>query len=108
MLAERGERLDESVSYLKRALEAEPDNGSFLDSLGWAYFKLGNIDKARQYLEKASIYSKRNSTIHEHLGDVLREAGRLAEARKHWEKALEYSVEANEIARLRGKLKDAR
>ena len=39
MLAERGERLDESVDYLKRALEIDPDNGSYLDSIGWAYFK---------------------------------------------------------------------
>ena len=67
-----------------------------------------SAQKARQYLEKAAIYSRRNSTIHEHLGDVLREAGRLPEARKQWEKALEFSVEDDEIARLRGKLKDAR
>jgi hypothetical protein len=39
MLAERGERLDESVGYLKKALQMEPENGSFLDSLGWAYYK---------------------------------------------------------------------
>ncbi|HEX2488389.1 MAG TPA: tetratricopeptide repeat protein, partial [Blastocatellia bacterium] len=107
-LVERGAGYEEALKLIERAVAIDPIQGSFLDSLGWAYFKLGNIDKARQYLEKASIYSKRNSTIHEHLGDVLREAGRLAEARKHWEKALEYSVEANEIARLRGKLKDAR
>jgi tetratricopeptide (TPR) repeat protein len=107
-LVERGAGYEEALKLIERAVAIDPIQGSFLDSLGWAYFKLGNIDKARQCLEKATIYSKRNSTIHEHLGDVLREAGRLTEARKHWEKALEYSVEANEIARLRGKLKDAR
>ena len=107
-MVEHGAGYEEALKLIERAVAIDPIQGSFLDSLGWAYFKVGNIEKARQVLEKATIYSKRNSTIHEHLGDVLRESGRLAEARKHWEKALEYSVEANEIARLRGKLKDAR
>ena len=108
LMVERGAGYEEALKLIEQAVAIDPIQGSFLDSLGWAHFKLGNLEKARQYLEKATIYSKRNSTIHEHLGDVLREAGRLTEARKHWEKALEYSVEANEIARLRGKLKDAR
>ncbi|HKE03823.1 MAG TPA: tetratricopeptide repeat protein [Blastocatellia bacterium] len=106
-MVERGAGYDEALKLIEQAVAIDPIQGSFLDSLGWAHFKLGNIEKARQYLEKATIYSKRNSAIHEHLGDVLREAGRLTEARKQWEKALEYSVEAVEIARLRGKLKDA-
>jgi len=107
-MVERGVGYEEALKLIEQAIAIDPTQGSFLDSLGWAHFKLGNIEKARHYLEKATIYSRRNSTIHEHLGDVLREAGRLTEARKQWEKALEYSVEANEIARLRGKLKDAR
>jgi tetratricopeptide (TPR) repeat protein len=107
-MVERGVGYQEALKLIEQAVAIDPTQGSFLDSLGWTHFKLGNIEKARQYLEKATIYSRRNSTIHEHLGDVLREAGRLAEARKQWEKALEYSVEADEIARLRGKLKDAR
>jgi tetratricopeptide (TPR) repeat protein len=107
-LVERGVGYGEALKLIEQAVAIDPTQGSFLDSLGWTHFKLGNIEKARQYLEKAAVYSRRNSTIHEHLGDVLREAGRLAEARKQWEKALEYSVEDDEIARLRGKLKDVR
>jgi len=107
-MVERGVGYGEALKLIEQAVAIDPTQGSFLDSLGWTHFKLGNIEKARQYLEKATIYSRRNSTIHEHLGDVLREAGRLADARKQWEKALEYSIEADEIARLRGKLKDAR
>jgi tetratricopeptide (TPR) repeat protein len=107
-LVERGVGYQEALKLIEQAIAIDPIQGSFLDSLGWAHFKLGNVEKARQYLEKALIYSRRNSTIHEHFGDVLREAGRVAEARRQWEKALEYSIEAGEIARLRGKLKDAR
>jgi tetratricopeptide (TPR) repeat protein len=107
-LIERGVGSEEALKLIEQAIAIDPIQGSFLDSLGWAHFKLGNVEKARQYLEKALIYARRNSTIHEHLGDVLREAGRVAEARKQWEKALEFSIEADEIARLRGKLKGAR
>jgi tetratricopeptide (TPR) repeat protein len=107
-MVERGVGYQEALKLIEQAVAIDPIQGSFLDSLGWAYLKLGNVEKAREYLEKALLYSRRNSTIHEHLGDALREAGRLNEARKQWEKALEYSVEADEIARLRGKLKDAR
>ncbi|MCG3163833.1 MAG: Beta-barrel assembly-enhancing protease [Acidobacteria bacterium] len=104
----RGAGYQEALRLIEQAVAIDPINASFLDSLGWTYLKLGNIEKAREYLEKALIYSKRNSTIHEHFGDALREAGQLNEARKQWEKALEYSIEADETARLRGKLKDAR
>ncbi len=107
-MVERGVGYQEALKLIERAVAIDPIQGSFLDSLGWAHFKLGNTEKAREYLEKALIYAGRNSTIHEHLGDVLREAGRVAEARKHWEKALENSVEAGEIARLKVKLKDGR
>ncbi len=48
MLADRGERLDESVSLLQRALKIEPENGSYLDSLGWAYYKDGKLDLAEE------------------------------------------------------------
>jgi tetratricopeptide (TPR) repeat protein len=107
-MVERGVGYGEALKLIEQAVAIDPTQGNFLDSLGWTHFKLGDIEKARQYLEKAMLYSRRNSTIHEHLGDVLREAGRLPEARKQWEKALEYSVEDDEIARLRGKLKDVR
>jgi Flp pilus assembly protein TadD len=71
-------------------------------------YKLGKVEKAREQLEKAVAYSRNSPTLHEHLGDVLRDLGRVPDARRHWEKALEFSVEANEIARLKDKLKDGR
>ena len=68
MLAERGERLDESVELIKRALAIDPDNGSYLDSLGWAYFKDGKLDlaveqpEARRRLSCRPIRSSRITT----------------------------------------------
>jgi tetratricopeptide (TPR) repeat protein len=107
-LVERGERYEEALKLIERAINIEPINGNFLDSLGWAHYKKGNLEEARVQLEKAMVHSRRNATIHEHLGDVLRDMGRENEARRQWEKALEYSIEANEIARIKVKLKDTR
>jgi tetratricopeptide (TPR) repeat protein len=107
-LSERGERYQEALKLIESAINIEPINGSFLDSLGWAHYKLGHLEEARVHLEKAMIYSRRNSTIHEHLGDVLRDLGKESDARRQWEKALEYSIEADEIARIKVKLKDTR
>jgi tetratricopeptide (TPR) repeat protein len=107
-LVERGEHYDEALKLIERAINIEPINGNFLDSLGWAHYKKGNLEEARAQLEKAMTHSHRNATIHEHLGDVLRDLGRENEARRQWEKALEYSIEADEIARIKVKLRDTR
>ena len=107
-LVERTDRHAEALKLIEQAVAIEPVNGSFLDSLGWAHFKLGNVEKAHETLEKALTYSRRSAAIREHLGDVLQKLGRLAEARRQWEKALKLSLEADEIARLKVKLKDAR
>lgn len=107
-LLEHGNHHQEALALIEQAVAIEPVNGNYLDSLGWAHFKLGNAEKAKESLEKALVYSSRNATAHEHLGDVLLKIGRLAEARRHWEKALELSFEDVEIARIKVKLKDRR
>jgi tetratricopeptide (TPR) repeat protein len=88
MLAERGERLDESVGYLKKALEIEPDNGSYLDSLGWAYFKADKLNLAEDNLKRAANQLKANSVIQEHYGQVLFKLGRYDDAIAAWTRAL--------------------
>jgi tetratricopeptide (TPR) repeat protein len=88
MLAERGERLDESVNYLKKALQIEPENGSYLDSLGWAYFKADKLDLAEDNLRKAADQLKSNSVIQEHYGEVLFKLGRYNDAIAAWTRAL--------------------
>jgi tetratricopeptide (TPR) repeat protein len=97
MLAERGERLDESVTYIKRALEIEPNNGSYLDSLGWAYFKDGRLDLAEEHLKRAAGQLTNNAVIQDHYGDVLFKLGRFQDAIDAWSRAL--SGEADEIDR---------
>jgi tetratricopeptide (TPR) repeat protein len=88
MLAERGERLGESVDLLKRALAIEPDNGSYLDSLGWAYYKADKLPLALDSLQRAADQLKANSVIQDHYGDVLFKLSRVDEAIAAWTRAL--------------------
>jgi tetratricopeptide (TPR) repeat protein len=88
MLADRGIRLDESVKYIQKALELEPNNGAYLDSLGWAYFKMGRYDLAAPPLEKAASKIQDDPTIHEHLGNVYLHMGKKAMAQEEWQRAL--------------------
>ena len=88
MLADRGVRLEESVKYIQKALELEPNNGAYLDSLGWAYFKMSRYDLAETPLEKAAHKIQNDPTIHEHLGNLYLRMGKTALAQEQWQRAL--------------------
>jgi predicted Zn-dependent protease len=103
-LVERNERLPEALEMIQRAVKSEPANSSFLDSLGWAYFKLGKLDEAERQLKEAARRDPSSSTIQDHLGDVYQKQGKTAEARAAWQKALTLSTEADETAKIRAKL----
>jgi len=113
MLADRGVRLEESVKYVQRALMTEPNNGAYLDSLGWAYFKMRRFDLAEGPLERAARLITDDPTILEHLGNVHLQLGkeRLAveeweRAIKEWPKAVGSDFDATEAAALQRKLDD--
>jgi tetratricopeptide (TPR) repeat protein len=88
MLADRGVRLEESVKYIQKALQLEPNNGAYLDSLGWAYYKMNRCDLAEPHLEKAARLMADDPTIHEHLGHVYLRMGKEILAEQEWERAL--------------------
>lgn len=89
MLAQGGRQLDEAVRMLERALELDPGNGAYLDSLGWAHFKRGDLDAAEKFLSQAVAQMPRNSEVQDHLGDLLARRGRLADAMAAWTRALD-------------------
>jgi tetratricopeptide (TPR) repeat protein len=89
MNADRGVKLDESLNFIKQALTLEPTNGAYLDSLGWAYFKLGKNDLAEENLTKAAVHMGSDPTVQEHLGDLYQKTGRLKMAVVHWERAVQ-------------------
>jgi tetratricopeptide (TPR) repeat protein len=88
LLAVRGEQLDEAIQLVQRALKEEPDNGAYLDSLGWAYFRRCDLDEAEKYLVAAVKQLPDNSEIQEHLGDLFARRGRFADAIAAWTRAL--------------------
>ncbi len=90
MLADRGVRLEESVKYIKDALKLEPNNGAYLDSLGWAYHKMNRNELAQGPLEKAVQLIPNDPTIREHLGYVYLGLGEKAKALQEWEHALKF------------------
>jgi tetratricopeptide (TPR) repeat protein len=108
MLAERGERLDESVTYLKKALQVEPENPSYLDSLGWAYFKSDKLDLAESNLKRAADQLRTNSVIQEHYGQVLFKLGRYDEAIAAWTRALAGDGDSIDKADVDKKIKAAK
>jgi len=89
MNADRGVKLEESLSFVKQALVLEPNNGAYLDSLGWVYFKLGKYDLAEESLNKAAVHMGADPTVQEHLGDLYQKTGRLKMAAVHWERAVQ-------------------
>jgi tetratricopeptide (TPR) repeat protein len=89
MNADRGVKLEESLNYIKQALSFEPNNGAYLDSLGWAYFKLGKYDLAEENLTKAEAHMSKDPTVQEHLGDLYQKTGRLKLAAAHWDRAVQ-------------------
>ena len=93
--ADEGRNLEEAIELITRAVELNPDNGYYADSLGWIYFKIGEADKAVIWLEHAIQLAPDDAVIHEHLGDVYWHLGRPLEARYKWQFAHEmYSNKA--------------
>jgi tetratricopeptide (TPR) repeat protein len=88
MNADRGVQVEESLAYIKQAVGLDPTNGAYLDSLGWAYFKLGKYDLAEETLNKASMRMASDPTVQGHLGDLYQKTGRLKLAAAHWERAV--------------------
>ncbi|MGA2980563.1 MAG: tetratricopeptide repeat protein [Terriglobales bacterium] len=88
MLADQNMKLDEALDYIKRAVDLDPTNGAYLDSLGWAYFRLGKYELAEDNLLKASQKINTDPTVHDHLGDLYQKTGRLKLAATNWERAL--------------------
>jgi tetratricopeptide (TPR) repeat protein len=115
MNADRGVRLDESLNYIKQAVNLDPANGAYLDSLGWAYFRLGKYDLAEENLTRASSHMGKDPTVQEHLGDLYQKTGRLKLAAAHWERAIEEwsktvapEVDSESLAKVQQKLDAAK
>ncbi|WP_255012885.1 tetratricopeptide repeat protein [Roseovarius sp. M141] len=87
-LVEQRMKLDEALDMIERAVQAEPNSGAIVDSLGWAQFRLGRYDEAVVNLERAAELYAVDPVVNDHLGDAMWAVGRHTEARFQWRRAL--------------------
>lgn len=104
--ADENRRLDEALSYIKRAVDLRPESGYFADSLGWVYFRLGRYEMAVDWLEKAIQLAPTDPLISDHLGDAYWKVGRRLEARYKWQHALEMGIDAEFAEQIEKKMTD--
>ncbi len=101
---DQGVHLDQALKMVERAVALRPNDGYIVDSLGWAYFRLGNYAKATQNLEHAIELVPEDPTINDHLGDAYWVTGRHLEARFQWNRALLFKPEAGDVAKIESKV----
>ena len=90
LLADNHLQLERAKTLIEKALEGEPENSAYLDSMGWVLYRLEDYEGAVEYLQKAADGTGgKDSTVVDHLGDALIKLGRTDDARAQWEKALE-------------------
>jgi tetratricopeptide (TPR) repeat protein len=97
LLANRNLRLDRALEMAKRALEEEPENENFLDTVGWIYFKLEDYDRALQYIRRSVAIGGASADVIGHLGDVQKATGDIVSARESYERALRIDPENREL-----------
>jgi tetratricopeptide (TPR) repeat protein len=103
---DQGEHLDEALDMVKRAVAANPRSGAIVDSLGWAYYRLGDYRNAVAQLEMAVELDAADPEINNHLGDAYWQVGRKVEARYQWSRVLSLQPDAKMKALVEAKLKD--
>ncbi len=115
MLADANIRLEESLGLITQALDREPGNGAYLDSLGWVQYRLGRLEDAAKNLERALEKTPRDPTVHDHMADVLMKQSKVKDAVAQWETSLKEwgssspaELRPDEIARVKKKLEAAK
>jgi tetratricopeptide (TPR) repeat protein len=102
---DQGVKLDEGMEMIKKAVQQRPDDGYIVDSLGWAYYRIGNYEEATKQLERAIELKPEDPTINDHLGDAYWRVGRVLEAKFQWAHARDLKPDAEELPKIEEKLK---
>jgi tetratricopeptide (TPR) repeat protein len=96
MYADKGIKLPEARRMLERAVALDPQNGAYLDSLGWVCFRMNDLREAEKFLSRAAAKIPADATVQEHLGDLDARRGQMAEAVVHWKRSLTLSPDEPE------------
>ena len=103
---DQGINLDEGMKMIKRAVDQRPDDGYIVDSLGWAYYRIGNYEEAVKNLERAIDLKPEDPTINDHLGDAYWRVGRTLEAKFQWAHARDLKPEPDELPKIEAKIEN--
>jgi tetratricopeptide (TPR) repeat protein len=103
---DQGINLDEGMKMIKRAVDQRPDDGYIVDSLGWAYYRIGNYEEAVKNLERAIDLKPEDPTINDHLGDAYWRIGRALEAKFQWAHARDLKPEPEELPKIEAKIEN--
>jgi tetratricopeptide (TPR) repeat protein len=103
---DQGVNLDEGMKMIKRAVDQRPDDGYIVDSLGWAYYRIGNFEDAVKNLERAIDLKPEDPTINDHLGDAYWRVGRTLEARFQWAHARDLKPEPEDLPKIEAKIEN--
>src|ERR1700689_1541054 len=101
---DQGINLDEGMKMIKRAVDQRPDDGYIVDSLGWAYYRIGNYEDAVKNLERAIDLKPEDPTINDHLGDAYWRVGRTLEAKFQWSHARDLKPEPEDLPKIEAKI----
>ncbi len=108
MLANNNDRLDEAIRLVNQALQKEPGNGAYLDSLGWAHLKKGDLDQAEKYLSEAIAKLPKNAEVLDHIGDLHAKRSQWQQAIDSWSQAIEADGSAATRDEIQKKIENAR
>jgi tetratricopeptide (TPR) repeat protein len=103
---DQGINLDQGMEMIKLAVSKRPDDGYIVDSLGWAYYRIGNYEEAVKQLEKAIELKPEDPTINDHLGDAYWRVGRVLEANFQWAHARDLKPDPEDLPKILEKLKN--
>lgn len=103
---DQGLYLNKAMGFIRRAVELKPDDGYFVDSLGWAHYRLRNYKLASVELERAVELKPDDPVINDHLGDAYWRVGRKLEAEFQWAQALTLKPEDKDIIKIKAKIRD--
>jgi len=101
---DQGSNLKQAMDYIRKAVKLKPDDGYYVDSLGWAYYRLGNLPAAVENLERAVELKPDDPIINDHLGDAYWKVGRVLEAKYQWQQALTLKPESEQVVTLKQKI----
>jgi tetratricopeptide (TPR) repeat protein len=101
---DQGQNLKQAMDYIRKAVKLKPDDGYYVDSLGWAYYRVGNLPAAVENLERAVELKPDDPIINDHLGDAYWKVGRTLEAKYQWQQALTLKPDADQVVTLKEKI----